>query len=266
MNDSPWYINALERITNTLFSCLPSPKPSLRDLQKCKIVGHRGAHLGTPFIENSLEGFIALAEAKVWGAEMDIRWTQDLVPVISHDPDCRRLFQQPLLIANTPFAKLREQVPLIPSLEEVVNAVGKRLHLMLEIKQEYHPQPAQQSASLQDILSPLKAERDYHFLTLDRTLFSLVSFAPLTSQVLVSILNTKVVSAQASEINYGGIAGAYPFFTQKIRQQHRRFGQKIGVGHIDSKRLLFQQIAKGTDWIFSNRALKLQTIIQEACQ
>lgn len=204
--------------------------------------------------------------AGVWGAEMDIRWTKDLVPVISHDPDCQRLFQVALKIADTPFSTLRRQVPQIPTLEEIVNAFAGRLHLMLEIKADVFPQPSRQAAILEQLLQPLTPVRDYHLLALDRALFANTTFAPLQSQVLVSILNSSRMSKQALEVNYGGIAGAYPFFTASLRQRHKQIGQRIGVGHIDSKRLLYQQIANGTDWIFSNRAIELQNIIRSECE
>lgn len=263
MKDSPWHLNALERATQLAFNCLPSPKPSKEQLQGCKIVGHRGAHAGTAFLENTLPGFQALVDAGVWGIEMDIRWTTDLVPVISHDADCLRVFNNPTVIAETPFAQLRQQVPLVPSLEEVVAEIGGRIHLMLEIKSEPYRHPIKQSQKLEQVLSNLSPGEDFHLLALDRNLLSLANFAPLASQLLVSITNTKLISEQALTLNYGGIAGAYPFYTQKIRRKHQAIKQKIGVGHIDSKRLLFQEINKNTDWIFSNRALELQQMINK---
>jgi len=263
MNDSPWYINVLEQIVHTAFSCLPAPSPTATQLRACKLVGHRGAHIGTPYLENSLPGFIAMAEAGVWGVETDLRWTKDLVPVLSHDPDCRRLFNNSLVIADTNFSVLRKEIPNICSLAEVIEQCGKSLHLMLEIKSEPYPDPSQQANILHDILASLTAVENYHLLALTPELFTYFPFACQESLVLVGTLNTRKASRAALQTTCGGFAGAYPFFTQSLRGAHQQLGQKIGTGHINSKRLLFQEIAKGTDWIFSNKVLQLQKILNQ---
>ena len=261
MNDAPWYINSLEKATSFIYSCLPSPRPSLSQLHSCKIIGHRGAHLGTTFVENTLPGFMALADCGVWGVELDIRWTKDLIPIISHDPDCKRLFKKSLVIAETEFKQLRSEVPQIPNLAEVVLHVGGKLHLMLEIKNDPYPRPQTQAIILQSTLANLTPVVDYHFLALKPELFEYVPFASLESQVIVGTFNAKETSQYAEQYEYGGLAGAYPFFTKKLRHKHSNLNQKIGTGHINTKRILSQEIAKGTDWIFSNRALTLQTWI-----
>ena len=261
MNDSPWYLNALEQATCLAFSCLPSPRPTLEQLRNCKLVGHRGAHQGTPYIENTLPGFVALTKAGVWGAELDIRWTRDLVPVISHDPDCLRLFKQAICIAETDFQQLRLSVPHIPTLAEVVSAVGGKLHLMIEIKNEPYPRPKEQAETLKHTLASLTPITDYHFLALEPDLFAHAPFATLECQVIVGTMNVKAVSRIAQRVCYGGIAGAYPLFTGKRRRYHQQRGQKIGTGHINTQRILFQELKKGTNWIFSNRALRLQHVV-----
>ena len=261
MQGSPWYHTVLEHTTAAVLSLLPAPSPSLKQLRACKLVGHRGTHLGTPFIENTLPGFFALANTGVWGVELDIRWTKDLVPVVSHDADCARLFQSSINIADVDYARLHSEVPAIPSLEAVIDAVGNKLHLMIELKDDSYPQPPQQKQILHSLLSRLVPATDYHILALQPDLFKHVSFVPLEAQVIVGIFNVKQVSQYAQALRCGGVAGAYPFFTKKLRALHHELGQCVGTGHINTKRLLFREIAKGTDWIFSNRALSLQTLI-----
>ncbi len=262
MNDEPWYINALETCTQKAFECLPSPQPSSQQWLEAKIVGHRGAHSGKQVLENTHQAFADLVSAGVWGAEMDIRWTKDLVPVISHDAHCQRLFQKDIVIADTHFSELRKKAPLIPSLEEIVAAFGGQLHLMLELKAEPYPKAQQQASILKSVLAPLQAIKDYHFLALDKSLFSHLPFIAQESRILVSVFNTKIISQQGQEKNYAGIAGAYPFFTRNLRNIHRDLGQKIGTGHINCKRLLRRELALGTDWVFSNAPVKMQSFLE----
>jgi glycerophosphoryl diester phosphodiesterase len=88
------------------------------------------------------------------------------VPVVDHDPCGARLFGNPTTISQLSFANLRAQMPQIPSLAELVQEFGGNTHLMLEITAEHYPQPQEQKAILQALLSRLLPGRDYHFLAL----------------------------------------------------------------------------------------------------
>ncbi len=84
------------RVVDFFYHYLPQPFPGPERLRRCKIVSHRGQH-DTPGVrENTLAAFETARACGVWGIELDIRWTRDLVPVVTHDPDLRRVFQLPL--------------------------------------------------------------------------------------------------------------------------------------------------------------------------
>ncbi len=95
------------RVVDFFYHYLPQPFPGPERLRRCKIVSHRGQH-DTPGVrENTLAAFETARACGVWGIELDIRWTRDLVPVVTHDPDLRRVFQLPLRVAALTFAQLR---------------------------------------------------------------------------------------------------------------------------------------------------------------
>jgi glycerophosphoryl diester phosphodiesterase len=46
-------------------------------------------------------------------------------------------------------------------------------------------------------------------------------------------------------------------------QRHHRQGQKLGSGFAASRYCFYREVNRGVDWIFSNHALKLESIRRE---
>ncbi|MBI2683527.1 MAG: glycerophosphodiester phosphodiesterase [Acidobacteriales bacterium] len=91
------------------------------------LLGHRGAKLYAP--ENTFAAFdLALAHG-CHGFEFDVRRTGDGTAVVVHDPEVNGV-----AIANTTLARLREQSPLLPTLEEVWLRYHSRAFLDVELK------------------------------------------------------------------------------------------------------------------------------------
>ena len=167
-----WLQGAAMKTADWIMAGIPRPVPSQTALRNCKIISHRGEHDNISVIENTLPAFELARTHGVWGIECDIRWTADLVPLIIHDHNGARLFGRPDRFSALSFAEVRAQLPLIPSLAELVSEFGGNTHLMLEIKEEHYPQPLRQKRILQEHLSVLSPGRDYHFLVLDPNLFA----------------------------------------------------------------------------------------------
>ena len=252
--------NAALKAVDWTMAGMPRAIPDQLALQDCKIISHRGEHNRPGTIENTLPAFQIARAAGVWGIECDIRWTSDLVPIISHDASCQRLFGDPVLLHTLSFAQIRERFPPIPSLQEVLVEFGGATHLMLEIKADHYPEPARQQQVLQDLLSPLIAGQDFHFLALDPSLFEYVDFLPRRFCMLVAQLNTSQLSKQCIEQEFGGFAGHFLLLKDKLMERHVLSGQRIGTGFISSKNSLFRELNRGVEWIFSNDAVKIQKI------
>lgn len=259
-----WLQQAAMGAADALTAIIPRSPPPGSVLKTCKIISHRGEHDNAQLVENTLPAFACARANGVWGIECDIRWTADLVPVICHDPSGERLFRNSQPLASMQFREVRRQMPLIPSLAEVVAEFGGNTHLMLEIKSENLPDPARQECILRELLAGLTPGQDYHILALDPALLSRVAFVPRRYCYLVAELEVERLSRQCLELGCGGLAGHYLLLGNKVCERHRRAGQGIGTGFVASRACLYRELNRGVDWIFSNDAVKIQKICDEA--
>ena len=258
---SAWIERALMSGTDTIFRLWPRPLPSPDHLRSCRIISHRGEHDNRAVFENTISALQAAAAAGVWGIEFDLRWTRDLRPVVFHDRDTRRLFGAPNQIRETSFSDLQVSHPLIPSLEEVVERFGTQVHLMIEIKQEPYPEPERQNRMLADILKPLRPAVDYHLISLSPHMFERFDFVPSAVFLPIAELQVARFSQLAVGKGYGGLLGHYLLINQRIARKHRACGQRVGTGFADSRNCLLREAGRGVDWIFSNRAAAMQTVV-----
>lgn len=252
----------LQRLANAAMRGWPRPVPPPHLLEACRIIAHRGEHDNRSRIENTLPAFDAAADAGIWGIEMDIRWTSDRVPLVCHDPDTRRLFGRDTWIAHTPLDRIKRSFPSIPTLREVVARYGGRLHLMLEIKQEPYPQPGDQARTMQRVLRDLAPGADYHLMSLYPNMFACFEWVPPKAFLPIARVRINRFSRLATRRGWGGLAGHYLLATNGLLTHHHRLGQGLGTGFVDSLRTLHREVARGVDWIFSNRAAALQAEVR----
>jgi len=247
-------------VTDFMFSIWPQPVPDKKRLMNCKIISHRGEYNNITIFENTIPAFENSFKKGIWGIELDLRWTKDLHPVIFHDPNLERLFHADIGISQLSLSDLQKQFPMIPTLDEVVEKFGKKLHLMLEIKKEFYPDPEYQNQILQKIFNPLKPFKDFHILSLSPEMFPIITFIGKSNFLPIAELNFIALSKMALKDNLCGITGHYLFLSNSILQKHWSVGQKVGTGFISSRNALFRELNRGVDWIFSNHAGKLQHI------
>ena len=101
---------------------------------------HRGLHDGgKEIVENTLPAFAAARDGG-YGMELDIRFTRDMRVVVFHDDDLSRLAGDPRRIRDLTLGELRG-IPLmgredarVPTLREVLDAVGGKTPLLIEVK------------------------------------------------------------------------------------------------------------------------------------
>jgi glycerophosphoryl diester phosphodiesterase len=251
------------RLANGLVRRWPRPRPPRGRLHTCRIVSHRGEHDNPSRLENTLAAFDAAADAGVWGLELDVRWTGDMVPVVFHDADTRRMFGHRLTIGRTPLATLRSRMPLIPTLSEVVGRYGGRQHLMIEIKAEPYPRPDLQTRRMRRLLADLCPGRDFHLMSLEPAMFAYFDFLDPQAFLPIGQLRMDRISRLALKNGWDGVAGHYLMTTGAVITRHHTAGQRVGAGFADSRRSLYREIHRGVDWIFSNRAAAMQAICKK---
>ena len=241
------------------FERRPQAAPDLRRLARCRVVSHRGEHDGRVVLENTLPAFDAAAAQGVWGIECDIRWTRDLVPVVIHDPDLRRVFGVPREVAGCTFEALRRHCHGLPSLAEVITRYGGKTHLMVEVKQEAYPEPGRQNRILEGLLASLSPGTDFHLLSLAPEMFRRTPFCPPAACLPVARMNLPQLSRLALRKGYAGVAGHYALVGEALIRRHHAAGQLIGTGYPRSLPVLVREINRGVDWIFSNHAGRIQS-------
>ena len=254
------------RLVDRVYRRWPRPAPPPHLLRSCRIISHRGEHDNHSRFENTLAAFDAAVDAGVWGIELDLRWTLDRVPVVFHDPDTRRLFDEDARIDSMPLATIQERFTLIPTLSEVIDRYGGRLHLMMEIKNEPYPAPAVQSRRMQKQLEALSPGKDFHLMGLHPALFGYFAFLPARAFLPIARIRIDRLSRMATANQWGGIAGHYLLATKGLIARHHRLGQGVGTGFADSRRCLFREVARGVDWVFSNRAAEMQAICTQRAE
>ena len=258
-----WVRQSFISSSDFLIRYWPQPVPDISLLEQCKIVSHRGEYDNSKVKENTISAFEAVYKAGVWGLELDIRWTKNMVPVVIHDEDCRRVYNESVKISDIDVSELKKRIPEIPTLEEVIDRYGGEMHLMIELKKERYPNPKYQNQVLESLLKAYDACIDYHLISLHPVMFNYIQFTVPDVFLPVSEANYRQFSYLALNRPYGGITGHFMFLSNKYVLRHHRASQKVGTGFIDSKNCLFREINRGIDWIFTNKAIEMQRIIRE---
>jgi len=236
------------------------PSPSPERLSACRIVSHRGEHDNRRVMENTLAAFDASARAGVWGIEFDVRWTRDLIPVVFHDRDFKRLYGAAESVGDLTRAEIERRFPRIPALETVVARYGKDRHLMIELKDAAGRAPCPRSRALKRVLAPLEPAADYHLISLEPERFEPIDWVPRAALLPIGRLNLRSYSRLALSQGYGGVTGHYLLLSGRMAAAHHRRGQRVGTGFPDSPNVLFREIRRGVDWVFSNKAARLQAL------
>ena len=251
-------------LANRAWALAPGSRRSLRG-RAVRLVAHRGAHGPGGAVENTLEAFRLCAEIGAWAVETDVRLTRDGEPVLHHDPDCGRLFGRPdLIIARTDFSTLRTAVPDIPHLKEVIEQFAGRLHLMLEVKESWRQRP-EYPASLTAALEGLAPERDYHLLSLEPDRLEGFHDIPKSAFVDVAWMNAGAIIRQNLALGHGGVAGSFALLGERRLSQLRAAGRRTGTGFVENAGALRREVHRGADWIFTDRILPLQTLVNREC-
>ena len=254
----------LERIllglVNLCFMLVPQRRPSQPALVDCKIIAHRGEHDNQQVLENTLDAFAAATEAGCWGLEFDVRWTRDLQPVVVHDADLQRVFDIDLEVAQVDLPELQRRAPQIPTLARVVEQFGGRQHLMVELKRDRLGEIETRKRILREIFASLEPARDFHILALDTELFDLVEFCARHACLPVAELNVGELSRTALSQGYAGVCAQYLLLSRRRIRKHHQQQQFVGSGFAASRYGLYREINRGVDWVFTNHAVKLETL------
>jgi len=103
------------------------------------VIGHRGARAIAP--ENTLAAIQKAIEYAADEIEVDVRVTDDGIPILHHDPQLGFATERSVLISNTSFDLLRQNKPDLATLEEAIALINRRKPLIIEVKPEVPIKP-----------------------------------------------------------------------------------------------------------------------------
>lgn len=104
-----------------------------------KIVGHRGARGLAP--ENTIASLQKALQYKVEEIEFDLRATKDNVVVLHHNSFLRDPSGHRLRIRSATYAELKQHKPDLPTFEQVLDVVGQKTPLYIEVKPAVPTEP-----------------------------------------------------------------------------------------------------------------------------
>jgi len=242
---------AAQRAVDLIFGAIPARRPAPELIERCRLVAHRGFH-SSDRTENTFAAFDACLDTGIWGIEFDVQWTADGTPVVLHDADAVRVFgRSDIRLAETSARQLAQRSSEIPTLESTLDRYRGKLHLMIEIKSAtFQPRHAH---TLKTLLSQLEPGNDFHLLALEPQVLDYLHMFPSTALMPVAELNTTTICSLALRRGYGGVAGHYVLLRASMRDALRQQGIGHGTGFIASSNVLRREIARGAEWIFTDR-------------
>jgi glycerophosphoryl diester phosphodiesterase len=101
------------------------------------LIGHRGARAYAP--ENTLTSFRKAIELDANAVELDVRKTKDGKLVVIHDADVKRTTNGKGLVSELTLRQIKdlsiEGSEKIPTLEEVLDFLDKKVQVLIELKE-----------------------------------------------------------------------------------------------------------------------------------
>lgn len=255
-----WLDPLLLRAVDTYYQWRPRVRPAPDCLQRACIISHRGERTDPGRLENTFAAFDPLP-GRVFGLECDVRFSRDGVPMVFHDADLLRIHACRERLADLDFTQLRLRFPQIPSLSELVRRYGRRIHLMIEFKAEPRLDPETQLSAVAEALSPLTPAQDFHLLSLDTSTLAWLGGHFRHCRVPIARRNVGQMSQFALRHDCAALTGHYALLDADLAQRHKRAGQRIGVGFPASRHGLRFALHQGADWIFTDQALALQSML-----
>ncbi len=249
-----------QRLVDVAFDYLPRQTVDFKSREKVRVISHRGRGSWTLLgcAENTLPSFEKAIECGVWGIECDLRWTLDDVPIILHDSNTNFVFGRSLEVATKPFKELRESVPQVPRLEEVLDVLKGRAHLMLEIKE---PIKGGQMGLLRECFRGWTPKEEFHLMSLSPKILNQIEGFPSEALVSIAELRTRAIISETLEKSWGGYTGHYLLTTNSMLGMCQKRGVLCGTGFVNSKNVLLREVSRGVHWIFTDNTDRIMGIL-----
>ena len=219
------------------------------------IVAHRGLHSFAP--ENSLEAFIAAAEAGLSGVECDVWPSADNFAIVIHDDTLDRTFDYRGEVRKHSLAELVQMG--VPSLTQVIDALNKLTApgLVVEIK------PRINRAFVESVLRTLNrydGTRMIHSFHDDNIIRV---WGIETSMSTAMLVDDEAALQKAVGRGWPFINAHYPLVTSEVVEQLHARGRRIGAWSVNQPDDIRRLIRLGIDMLITDDPILATAIARE---
>lgn len=212
-------------------------------------IGHRGARAYEP--ENTLRSFQRAIEVGVDAVELDVRKTKDNELVVIHDADVNKTTDGTGLVNELTLDEIErlvtEKGEKVPTLEEVLDFVGKRVKIMIELKEVGYEEQVLGLIGQKGLMDNVIIV-SFHEEVLQRV-------RELNVEVVTGLIyvNHKNPIPSALELKANYLLSLYRFtHAVNVKKAHEK-GLKVIVWTINRKEEVAEYMKKGVDGIASDR-------------
>lgn len=250
---------------SSVLSVLANPRSQLEILNYAEIIAHRGASKDAP--ENTLASIQLAMDQYADAIEIDIRETNDGVPILMHDATLGRTTNDPYnrRVESTDYAyietldagswfRLEFQGEKVPTLEEVLELTAGKVTLFLELK-NYSPSLENQVMSL---LESYDMIQDVVILSFSRDQLSRIKSMneEVETLLLISTFFGDIQTiVQSEEINHFGLSVHFYDRNQSFVDQAKQQGKKVYVWAIKDEETMDRMIELDADGLITDRPL-----------
>jgi glycerophosphoryl diester phosphodiesterase len=212
-------------------------------------IGHRGARAYEP--ENTLASFRRAIELGVDAVELDVRKTRDNELVVIHNADVNKTTDGNGLVNSFTLEEIQkfatEKGEHIPTLEDVLDVVGKRVKVLVELKE------TDTEEKVIELIRRKKLMDDVILISFDENVLSKIR--ELDDKVTLGLIYVRhknpIKSALALKAEY--LLPLYSFtHSTNVKKAHEA-GLKVIVWTINTKEEAIEYKKKGVDGIATDR-------------
>jgi len=233
-----------------------------------EISAHRGASLAAP--ENSLSAVRQAIEDGATFIEIDVQLTSDGVVVVNHDADLMRMGRSPLVISESTWEQVK--VPdigksfgaefegeHIPTLDELIDTVGGRANLIIELK-SYDGDPEKLAAAVVQVMREKSLVESSVTMSLEFS--EMQEVRQLDSDVVTGFVATASLGS-LMDLDVDFLAVPTAKATDALIANAHANGKQVYVWTVDDPYEMSMMIDRGVDNIITNDPAMAVRVLSE---
>ena len=249
--------------------------PGEKELKFPRICAHRGWSKSLP--ENTISAFGAAIALGAQEIEMDIRFTADGVPVVSHDPVLERVSNGSGLVENHTLAELKaldfgsHQAPQfagikIATFEEVLAKFARHIIINLHLKSvdESRIYPEEQMQKIIELLTRYDQLEHVYFMGSADVQECAIKLAPQIPRCMANYPDPEKVLENALKFNCSKIQYFNCELHDGVIQRTHELGIKCNLFFCDEPDKARDYFNDGIDCILTNDCLHILPLLEKS--